>query len=163
MTMMISFTEAQRNLYLNQRFRNREFSSACYYVWTKVNLSVDLHRIPLDKVKTSTGTVVEALEQQAQQQTGGQDDDDDDDIFSDQPRSASTIPSTSAVAPPSAKASREPSQDVDREIANGLEAQDEEQEEQEEEDEEESDDDIEIILDRPAHSLDLRWVAFISP
>jgi len=84
----------------------------------------------------STGTeLIEQLEQQAQQQN--EEREDSDGIFSGQ-LSTSMLPS--AVVLPLAKDSRESSQDVDRDIVNGADADDGEQEEQDEQEEEESDD-----------------------
>jgi len=91
------------------------------------------HRIPIDNAKTSTGPgIVEQLEQQAQKQN-----EDHDDIFD---RLPSTSIFTSASIPPPFKDSRESSQDVDYDMANGADTEDGGQEEQDEQEEEESDD-----------------------
>jgi hypothetical protein len=103
------------------------------------HILVAFARIPLDKVKTSTGTgLVEQLEQQVQQQQQNGNQDDDDDIFADHPPSpAPAVPAPGTSH--SAKGSRESSQDEDRDMTNGVDAEGNEQEDEEEE-EEESDD-----------------------
>jgi len=104
------------------------------------------HRIPIDNTKTSTGPgLIEQLEQQAQKQN-----EDHDDIFD---RLPSTSMLTSASIPPPTKDSRESSQDVDRDMVNGADAEDGEQDEQDEQEEEESDDVRRISVTRICFSI----------